>query len=333
MHRSSIRLYQRYSAPSHSSWWDRFARVWNERTGVAEMAALKESVHHAHVQLEQAVQDLSTARAHLDQTWNATLQLQREHADLLRQRDRWSNDEANRFASLLQREVTLRQDLETAQMQSRQAERTAASCQLSYIDQLRRRYQEETIWQDTWRILGTYGTWTLIAFNSVVFGASQYLHQRREIERVQHMERLLLLNQQQQQQQQERRSPPTRKGGPQEEKDEEESGSSIAEEATKTSVETSNEENAVDHAAGDDNPKAVTKTKSFWSRRTMKRWWSDTLRRVSPQRVYVDYLQRNEYFHLHVPSAVLGAALGGTATAAAAAATVLVVLLASRRQS
>jgi hypothetical protein len=140
--------------PAPSSWWQRLERSWLERTGVAEMATLKESVRTAQSHLEKALHESSTARSNLEKVWQQTLQLQQEHAALLRHRD--------------QKEVMLRQEFEMAQQSARSTEQIAAAQQLTYLDALRRRYQEETVWQDKWRILGTYGTWTLIALNSLV---------------------------------------------------------------------------------------------------------------------------------------------------------------------
>eukprot|EP00562_Extubocellulus_spinifer_P018890 CAMPEP_0178601730 /NCGR_PEP_ID=MMETSP0697-20121206/34548_1 /TAXON_ID=265572 /ORGANISM="Extubocellulus spinifer, Strain CCMP396" /LENGTH=146 /DNA_ID=CAMNT_0020239817 /DNA_START=1 /DNA_END=439 /DNA_ORIENTATION=- len=37
------------------------------------------------------------------------------------------------------------------------------------MDAMRKRYHEEQIWNDRWRVLGVYGTWGLIALNSVLF--------------------------------------------------------------------------------------------------------------------------------------------------------------------
>jgi hypothetical protein len=52
------------------------------------------------------------------------------------------------------------------------------------MDALRRRYHEEQVWNDKWRVLGTYWTWSLIALNSVVFVGGQFLYYRREEQRL-----------------------------------------------------------------------------------------------------------------------------------------------------
>lgn len=152
---------------------------------------LKESVVECSQKLDSAHQELNQAKQFLENSWNESTSLQREHSELLRSRDRWTPDDANRFAELLQREVTLRDDLATAKTQAKSAEDTVASLRLEYMDRLRRRYQEEQVWQDKWRIIGTYGTWSLIVLNSLVFGMSQILYQRRELERMRQMEALL----------------------------------------------------------------------------------------------------------------------------------------------
>jgi hypothetical protein len=324
--------------PAPSSWWQRLERSWLERTGVAEMAILKESVRTAQSHLERALHESSTARSNLEKVWQQTLQLQQEHAALLRHRDHWTTDEANRFASLLQKEVSLRQEFEMAQQSARSTEQIAAARQLTYLDALRRRYQEETVWQDKWRILGTYGTWTLIGINSLVFGASQYLHQRRERERANHIEALLLTSQQQQQQQQQHQPPqPLSSASTNRQKDggqrpdEEESAAAVESNVvcsqTSENVEASKDEPELGEKEEED-PRATTTAANnatvapttndddgnvtVWSILSNK-----TKRLISSSPVcIVDYIQPYyeyfHFFHFHVPSAVVGATIGAT---------------------
>jgi hypothetical protein len=62
------------------------------------------------------------------------------------------------------------------------------------MNRMRRRYHEEQIWQDQWRVLGTYGTWSLIVLNSCVFLGSQYFLRMRENARMKAIEELIREN-------------------------------------------------------------------------------------------------------------------------------------------
>ena len=61
----------------------------------------------------------------------------------------------------------------------------------SYMNALRKRYHEEQLWADKWRIYSTYMTWGLIVFNSVVFLISQYMLRMRENQRMLDMKEML----------------------------------------------------------------------------------------------------------------------------------------------
>jgi uncharacterized protein (UPF0333 family) len=62
---------------------------------------------------------------------------------------------------------------------------------MEYMNNLRKRYHEEQVWTDKWRILSTYGTWGLIGLNSIVFLVSQYMFRQREVQRMKDFEGLL----------------------------------------------------------------------------------------------------------------------------------------------
>merc|ERR1711862_977622 len=112
-----------------------------------------------------------------------------------------------------------RSQLEQSRHDLARSEESLTRAQLDYINKMRRRYHEEQIWQDQWRVLGTYGTWTLIVLNSCVFLVSQYFLRQRETERMETIKQIVrgendkILHQQKQEQQGE--CPEETKGGSQ----------------------------------------------------------------------------------------------------------------------
>ena len=152
---------------------------------VQEITTLKEQVSQASFAFDSATRDVAMSRRRLEESLLEYETVSSRHTSLLQKRDEWSAEDATSFATLVNKEVEARQELDDARKTLRQQEQSLSECQLSYINALRKRYHEEQIWQDKWRIIGTYGTWSLIVLNSIVFLASQYIHQLRESRRIQ----------------------------------------------------------------------------------------------------------------------------------------------------
>lgn len=286
--RRSVLLYQQ------KSWLSRFESIWNERTGVSEITLLKESVAECSQNLDLANQELDQAKQYLEKSWNESTMLQREHSELLRNRDVWTPDDATRFSELLQREITLRDDLAKAKSRAKSAENTVASLRLDYMDRLRRRYQEEQVWQDKWRILGTYGTWGLILLNSLVFGMSQILYQRRELARMRQIENLL----------DERlpKQPKTRKPA-NEQPDQEESESEQKICLIEANVLEGQGKESCENARSSSNEDDSEDSATFWT----IQWWMQRMKRASTSSNDAPYSRLRNSFH--PPSAAIGASV------------------------
>jgi hypothetical protein len=162
-----------------------------ERTGTAEISQLKQDVTTASFEFDAATRNVALARRKVDETLIEYESINRRHNSLLHKRDKWTPDDASSFAMLVNLEVTTRHKLEEARKLLQTQEEGLSKSQLSYMNAMRRRYHEEQIWQDKWRVFGTYGTWTLIMLNSLVFLASQYVHQIREVGRIKAIETLI----------------------------------------------------------------------------------------------------------------------------------------------
>ncbi|CAJ1964877.1 unnamed protein product [Cylindrotheca closterium] len=174
-----------------SKWLDRVYKVWYERSGMREIYQLKEKVDKSSIEFDEIQRQVVQARNELSAALQAWEESQGQHTQLLQTRDKWTPEHAQKFASLVQAEVTVRGDLEEAKKNLSKRESQQASAQMEYMNDLRKRYHEEQIWQDKWRVLSTFGTWGLIVLNSIVFLGSQYMNQLRESRRMKDIQSLL----------------------------------------------------------------------------------------------------------------------------------------------
>lgn len=174
-----------------ASYYDKAFRFWSERSGTNEIMELKQSVDAAGAAFDLASAEVTTNRRNLDEALRKWERASGQHMQLLQRRESWTAEDAQRFADFVSLEITSRGELETARHGLARSEEILTKSQLDYINKMRRRYHEEQIWQDQWRVLGTYGTWSLIVLNSCVFLGSQYFQRRRERERTETIAQLI----------------------------------------------------------------------------------------------------------------------------------------------
>ncbi|KAL9179992.1 hypothetical protein ACHAXT_007962 [Thalassiosira profunda] len=181
-------------APSSSSlppWLHRALQHWDRESGTHEILRLKRRVESSSAAFDATQKQVAAARAKLDDALHAFEEGQVAHAQLLQSRDKWTPAQALEFAKLLETEVVIRKELEGAKKELGTLEAEQLRLMHGYMNNLRRRYQEEQLWQDRWRIYSTFGTWGLIVLNSFVFLASQYLWRVREARRSEEVRGLL----------------------------------------------------------------------------------------------------------------------------------------------
>jgi hypothetical protein len=177
--------------PAAGSKLDKWLEAWNEHSGTHEITKLKELVHNSSLKFDKQQRLVADARKAVDHALSAWEDSQIKHSQLMQIRDKWTPAQALEFAKLLEKEVQVRSNLEQAKKDLAEKETHQSKLQIDYMNNLRKRYHEEQIWTDRWRILSTYGTWGLIALNSVVFLISQYLFRLREQQRMKDFETLL----------------------------------------------------------------------------------------------------------------------------------------------
>lgn len=174
------------------NFWNQAWAQFEESTGEVELARLKESVQQASNKFDKAVEAVSKLRAEVAHRQKTHEDAHSQYTQLLLRRDQWNGtSDPAAFVELTAKEVETRQLLVKSRELLRSHEKEASICQQDYMNIMRQRYHEEQIWQDKWRMWGTYGTWSLIVLNSFVFIGSQLFHQRREYLRLKAMEEMI----------------------------------------------------------------------------------------------------------------------------------------------
>ena len=172
-------------------WLNHWLNLWDQESGTKEILQLKTLVNESSIAFDTKQHQVAKARTTLDNALQTFEQSQIQHTELLQSRDRWKPNQALEFAKLLEKEVTIRQELEVAKQNVTRLESESVAAMNTYMNALRKRYHEEQLWADKWRIYSTYMTWGLIVFNSVVFLVSQYMLRLRENNRMNDIKGLL----------------------------------------------------------------------------------------------------------------------------------------------
>ena len=165
---------------SSPPWLSRCLNLWEQQSGTREIQQLKHNVNLSSSEFDAKQHQVSQARDAVDRALRAFEHSQLQHTRLLQSRDKWTSAEALEFARLLEEEVRVRSTLESAKKDLSKLENEQLEAMHKYMSDLRRRYHEEQLWQDKWRVYSTLGTWGLIVLNTAVFLISQYMARLRE---------------------------------------------------------------------------------------------------------------------------------------------------------
>jgi hypothetical protein len=172
------------AAPPPLPWLARYLSLWEQQSGTREILQLKNNVHESSTKFDAKQREVSSARTHVDRALRAFELSQSQHTRLLQSRERWTSVEASEFAGVLENEVRVRSELDAARRDLARLEHEQLDAMHLYMSDLRKRYHEEQLWQDKWRVYSTFGTWGLIALNTVVFMIGQFMARIREGQRM-----------------------------------------------------------------------------------------------------------------------------------------------------
>ena len=95
-------------------WLNHWLNLWDQESGTKEILQLKTIVNESSIAFDTKQRQVAKARTTLDNALQTFEQSQIQHTELLQSRDRWKPAQALEFAKLLEKEVTIRQELEAA---------------------------------------------------------------------------------------------------------------------------------------------------------------------------------------------------------------------------
>ncbi|KAJ1449927.1 Mdm33 family-domain-containing protein [Pelagophyceae sp. CCMP2097] len=163
------------------------APIWtvvSDAAGLRELASLKEVVVSSEAAAERCLKDRTQAILAHDALVGSRGAAQAELSALLQRREAWDANDVSAFTALTTSEHGSRAH-HAASLEARAAAELAAdSAQRGWVKAVQARYHGELLWQDKYRALSLYGTWGLIAINSLIFLGSSALRWRSEADRL-----------------------------------------------------------------------------------------------------------------------------------------------------
>jgi len=176
-------------ATAYPRWLEPLVARASDGAGLNELADLKQSVDAAEARHEAAVaQSAAALRAH-DAATSGRSGAQNELQTLLQRREQWTADDVERFTDLTAREHALRGET-NATLAARDAAGAAEeAARRGFLDAVQRRYHGELLWQEKYRALSLYATWTLIGVNTLIFVGSAHYRTTAERDRLSVIER------------------------------------------------------------------------------------------------------------------------------------------------
>lgn len=144
-------------------------RILNQLTGYEECERLRLAVITAGQDFQKLKDDLRSSRTAFDIAIQSRSQCQKELNALLQRKQSWSDEDLLRFTELYRREMRLEQGEAEAKAANQQLEKAVDQAHQRLMDSLRERYQEEQLWSNKIRRLSTFGTFSLMGLNLLLF--------------------------------------------------------------------------------------------------------------------------------------------------------------------
>lgn len=141
----------------------------NRATGYEECERLRSIVKRCDKEYERVRGELRQARNDFEAAIGRRSQCQKELNALLQRKQSWLDDDLMRFTDLYRSEMKLEQAEAEARSKNNALEREVDCAHQRLMDALRERYQEEQLWSDKIRRISTFGTFSLMGLNVLLF--------------------------------------------------------------------------------------------------------------------------------------------------------------------
>ncbi|KAI9486202.1 MAG: Mdm33 family-domain-containing protein [Benjaminiella poitrasii] len=147
----------------------RASKVLNELTGYDQIDAVKQKVQNQARLFESTRDQVQIAKQNYESAIATRSSTQREINELLQRKHVWQDEDVTRFTQLYRLEHEHAHQEQTTRQQYQEAERQMDREYMDLAKSIMERYHEEQLWSDKIRSVSTYGTWTLMVINVVLF--------------------------------------------------------------------------------------------------------------------------------------------------------------------
>lgn len=144
-------------------------RILNEVTGYEECERLRLAVKAADLRFRRVKEDLRQSRLAFAAAIDSRHHCQKELNTLLQRKQSWHDEDLVRFTDLYRTEMRLEQAEADAKAANELLETQVDDAHQDLMDSVRERYQEEQLWSDKIRRLSTFGTFSLMGLNLLLF--------------------------------------------------------------------------------------------------------------------------------------------------------------------
>ncbi|KAI3651511.1 hypothetical protein MP228_002814 [Amoeboaphelidium protococcarum] len=159
---------------------DRVFLLLASKTGYQELKAMKSKVLALENEYVMARNQLKSTKAEYQKLVQDRSRVQRDMNSLLQRKHNWSPDDVNHFTQLYSRDHQIEQMEGDLEQRLNTTEQTHDQAHSAWIDALRDRFREESLWSDHIRMINTYWTMALVGVNIVTaVGVYSFIEPRK----------------------------------------------------------------------------------------------------------------------------------------------------------
>ncbi|KAI3638292.1 hypothetical protein MIR68_003903 [Amoeboaphelidium protococcarum] len=159
---------------------DRVFLLLASKTGYQELKAMKNKVLALENEYVMARNQLKSTKAEYQKLVQDRSRIQRDMNSLLQRKHNWSPDDVNHFTQLYSRDHQIEQMEGDLEQRLNATEQTHDQAHSAWIDALRDRFREESLWSDHIRMINTYWTMALVGVNIVTaVGVYSFIEPRK----------------------------------------------------------------------------------------------------------------------------------------------------------
>lgn len=141
----------------------------NDVTGYSAIEDLKRDINTQEQLVKQYRRKVRACKAEYSEAVKSRSSSQREINQLLQRKHLWSPDDLQRFTDLYRSDHVNESKVEETSQEAEEFERKLEDAQQELVKLISTRYREEQAWSDKIRRASTWGTWSLMGLNVILF--------------------------------------------------------------------------------------------------------------------------------------------------------------------